>query len=45
MAHHQTISLGVAQLQPGTVDGRDLLGVADALLYAAKRGGRNRVCA
>lgn len=43
--HRQTISLGVAALQPGTVDARDLLGVADALLYAAKRGGRNRVCA
>jgi diguanylate cyclase (GGDEF)-like protein len=39
-----TISVGVARRCPGDAsDGRDLLRRADAALYAAKTGGRNRV--
>jgi len=48
--HHEmphvavTISLGVAALQPGErIQGQDLVRRADAALYAAKNGGRNRV--
>ncbi len=37
-----TCSLGVAQLQPGDSDGGALLARADAALYAAKAGGRDR---
>jgi len=37
------ISLGVAELRPGTEDLGDLLGEADARLYEAKEAGRNRV--
>lgn len=37
-----TVSVGVAQLQPGD-DADTLIGRSDACLYAAKRNGRNRV--
>ena len=40
-----TISLGVAQWEPGIEQPEDLLRVADEKLYAAKRNGRNQVCA
>lgn len=43
--HRQTASLGVAALGPAMKTARDLLGAADEQLYAAKRGGRNRVIA
>lgn len=43
VAHHQTISLGVASLQPGLSSESDLLAAADRLLYQAKLAGRNRV--
>lgn len=40
--HEVTVSLGVAELAPGeSLDG--LIGRADAALYRAKRGGRDRV--
>lgn len=42
---HVTASLGCAALEEGDLDGRPLLARADARLYDAKRGGRNRVCA
>ena len=38
-----TVSIGVAALEPGDVDGPALLGRADAALFVAKRAGRNRV--
>lgn len=38
-----TISVGVASRTPGDTDVRDLLRRADDAMYAAKRGGRNRV--
>ena len=38
-----TCSLGVAELKPGDEDGGALLARADAALYGAKAGGRNRV--
>lgn len=41
--HRQTISLGVAQLEPSMLDEYDLLSAADRMLYAAKRAGRNCV--
>jgi diguanylate cyclase (GGDEF)-like protein len=37
-----TCSLGVAELKPGDPDGGALLARADAALYRAKAGGRNR---
>ena len=43
--HRQTVSIGVTQLTQHTLDVRDLLGAADAMCYAAKRAGRNRVSA
>jgi diguanylate cyclase (GGDEF)-like protein len=41
--HRQTASLGVAQWHTSMADARSLLSAADEKLYAAKRGGRNRV--
>jgi len=43
--HRQTASLGAAELTVHTATARDLLGAADTMLYAAKRGGRNCVSA
>jgi diguanylate cyclase (GGDEF)-like protein len=40
-----TVSLGCAALEDGDAGGAALVARADARLYAAKRGGRNRVCA
>ena len=37
-----TVSLGVASLGEGPVDGAELVAEADAALYRAKRAGRNR---
>ena len=39
---HVTVSLGVAALGEGPVDGDELVAQADAALYRAKRAGRNR---
>jgi diguanylate cyclase (GGDEF)-like protein len=39
-----TISLGVAQWEPGVADADGLIKNADDKLYEAKRSGRNRVC-
>jgi PleD family two-component response regulator len=39
-----TLSIGVAELANG-MSGRDLYEVADRHLYAAKRGGRDKVAA
>jgi diguanylate cyclase (GGDEF)-like protein len=38
-----TISIGVAVSQPGPVDTDELVSAADAALYSAKAGGRDRV--
>jgi diguanylate cyclase (GGDEF)-like protein len=38
-----TVSIGLASLAPGDTRPEDLLARADAALYRAKRGGRNRV--
>jgi diguanylate cyclase (GGDEF)-like protein len=38
-----TISVGVAVSKPGPVDTEELVGLADAALYSAKAGGRDRV--
>lgn len=38
-----TASFGLAEFPLSARDGRDLYAVADAALYAAKRGGRNRI--
>jgi diguanylate cyclase (GGDEF)-like protein len=43
---HVTVSIGVAALTPSAANSpEDLLGAADGGLYAAKRGGRNTICA
>ncbi|MFL5344678.1 MAG: diguanylate cyclase [Hyalangium sp.] len=39
-----TVSVGVAVLKPEHREAGDLVGAADAKLYEAKTGGRNRVC-
>jgi diguanylate cyclase (GGDEF)-like protein len=41
---HLTVSLGVAVFPEDCSDRAGLIARADAALYAAKRGGRNRVC-
>jgi PleD family two-component response regulator len=38
-----TMSVGVAVARPGPLDTEELVGRADAALYAAKSGGRDRV--
>lgn len=38
-----TVSIGVAVSQPGPLDTDELVGLADAALYSAKAGGRDRV--
>ncbi|MDE2370261.1 MAG: diguanylate cyclase [Burkholderiales bacterium] len=40
---HQTVSIGVARWSAEMTQARELLGAADAMLYAAKHGGRDRV--
>lgn len=42
-AFHFTVSIGVAELSPIDVTEENWLGRADAALYAAKEGGRNKV--
>jgi diguanylate cyclase (GGDEF)-like protein len=39
---HVTASFGVAAIGPGRITSQDWLSAADAALYEAKRGGRNR---
>ncbi len=39
-----TLSIGVATLEPSHAEHEELVASADRQLYAAKKGGRNRVC-
>jgi two-component system, cell cycle response regulator len=41
--HHQTVSIGVAELLPEMNNEQELLEAADRALYQSKRNGRNRV--
>jgi diguanylate cyclase (GGDEF)-like protein len=41
---HVTISIGIGALSPDCATRSGLMAAADAALYSAKRGGRNRVC-
>ena len=43
--HRMTISIGIAAFPDDAREPIQLVDKADAALYAAKRGGRNRVCA
>jgi diguanylate cyclase (GGDEF)-like protein len=43
--HHITISVGIAAFPDDARDPIHLIELADAALYRAKRGGRNRICA
>ncbi|MFN2511986.1 MAG: GGDEF domain-containing protein [Pyrinomonadaceae bacterium] len=43
--HHITISVGIAAFPDDATDPIHLVELADAALYRAKRGGRNRICA
>jgi diguanylate cyclase (GGDEF)-like protein len=43
--HRQTLSFGVAMFDRAMRDEHDLLALADRRLYAAKRGGRDRIVA
>ena len=43
--HHMTISIGIAAFPDDARDPIQLVEKADAALYAAKRSGRNRICA
>jgi len=40
---HITVSIGVASLGKGIIDGDDLIRQADRAMYEAKQKGRNRV--
>jgi diguanylate cyclase (GGDEF)-like protein len=43
---HVTVSIGVASVTPGPAsDPQALIEAADSALYAAKRSGRNTICA
>jgi len=44
VSHRQTVSIGVASLTASMSDVTQLLEAADRRLYAAKQGGRDRVC-
>lgn len=39
-----TASIGIALYRGGATTAKELIGTADAMLYAAKTGGRNRYC-
>ena len=45
MPLHFTISIGVTSVEMTGANLDTLLGIADNAMYAAKKGGRNQVCA